>query len=381
MLFGVASVRQRRFWFWSALVFSLLAGVVWRPLGRYWRAFEFLTTLAGLGKSGPPRAAVPVTSEELTLAGSSGPIRARIYFRADRPRGPGVVVAHGVHYQGIDERRLVPFAQSLAREGLVVLTPELEELADYRITGQGILVIEDSVRYLASRRDHVEGTRVGLLGFSFAGGLALVAAGLPELRGKLSFVTSVGGHQDLARVLRFLIHDEISTPRGVLHEKAHEYGLVVLVHANVEHFVPTPDVPVLRAAFKSWLEEDRPRARALASECTTAEGERLWSLLEHGELQTLGPELDALLATQKNELSSLSPRGHLKEIDAPVYLLHGAHDAVIPPAETDFGALELENDGAPHAALVSPLLEHVEVNGSSGLNDQLDLLVFMSHLF
>jgi pimeloyl-ACP methyl ester carboxylesterase len=375
----VVSVRRRRFWLWGALVFSLFAGVAARPFGRYWRAFEFLTTLARLGKSGPAHATVAVASEELTLPGSSGPIRARLYFRVDRPRGPGVVVAHGVHYQGIDERRLVPFAEGLAREGLVVLTPELSDLADYRITSQGIGVIKDSVRYLASRRDHVEGTRVGLLGFSFAGGLALVAAGLPELRGQLSFVTSVGGHQDLSRVLRFLVHDEIETPRGIIHEKSHEYGLVVLVHANLEHFAPAPDLAPLGAAFKAWLEEDRPRARALARECTTPEAERLWSLLERGELQTLGPELDALLATQKSELASLSPRGHLKEIDAPVYLLHGAHDAVIPPSETDFGALELEN--APHAALVSPLLEHVEVNGSSGLKDQLDLLVFMSHLF
>ena len=367
--------RQRR---WLAAVVVLLLAAAWHPALRYAHAAQFLEALSLLGKSEPPRA-VRVTSEELVIPGAAGPIRARLYFRADRPRGPGVVVAHGVHYRGIDERRLVPFARALAREGLVVLTPELAELADYRITASGIGVMTQAVRYLMTRRDHVSDERVGLLGFSFAGGLALVAAALPELHGKLSFVTSVGGHQDLARVLHFLIHDQIATPRGLEHQKAHEYGLVVLVYQRIEAFVPAPDVPVLRAAFKAWLEEDRSGARTFASQRTTAAGERLWSLLEAGTLNTLGPELDRMLASEQRELAALSPSGHLRAIDAPVYLLHGAHDSVIPPSETDFGDGELGN--VPHAALVSPLIEHVEVSGAAGLSAKLKLLAFMANLF
>jgi dienelactone hydrolase len=382
MLRAVASVSRRSRWFAGLFVLALCFFAFARPLGRYARAADFLLALSHIGKKGDARANADgpeVVAEDLTLELSAGRVRARLYYRADRPRGPGVVVAHGVHYQGIDEKRLVPFARALAREGLVVLTPELAELADYRITGSGVGIIEDSVSYLESRRDHVSADRVGLLGFSFAGGLALVAAARPELEGKLSFVTSVGGHQDLSRVLHFLIHDEITTPAGVVHEKAHEYGLVVLVYGNLEHFAPAPDLPVLRGAFKAWLEEDRARARTFASQCTTAEGKRLWGLLESGTLGTLGPELDRLLAAQRAELSALSPSGHLHEIDAPVYLLHGAHDSVIPPSETSFGDRELGS--TPHAALVSPLLEHVEVNGAAGLGAELDLLAFMAHLF
>jgi dienelactone hydrolase len=284
-----------------------------------------------------------------------------------------------VHYRGIDERRLVPFARGLAEQGLVVLTPEITDLADYRITASGVGIISDAVRYLASRGDHVTGERVGVLGFSFAGGLALVASTLPELHGKLASVTSVGGHQDLSRVLHFLIHDEISTPTGVQREKAHEYGLVVLLYGNLQKFVPAADLPAMRAAFKAWLEEDFPRARAEATRRTTPEANRLWSLLEKGQLQTLAPELDALLATQTAELSALSPGGRLHQIDAPVFLLHGARDSVIPPSETNWGDREL--GATPHDALVSPLLEHVEVSGAAGLHEKVRLLGFMAHLF
>jgi dienelactone hydrolase len=368
---------RRRMGLAGVLTLVVLVAFAWGPVMRYRRAADFLTTLSELGKAetSPGR----VSTEEVTIPGAAGKIRARLYFLSDRPRGTGLVVAHGVHHQGIDERRLVPFARGLAEQGLVVLTPEITDLADYRITVSGVGIISEAVSYLASRRDHVTSERVGILGFSFAGGLALVASASPELHGKLSSVTSVGGHQELSRVLHFLIHDEIKTPTGVQHEKAHDYGLVVLLYGNLERFVPATDLPVMRAAFKAWLEEDFPRARAEATRRTTPEAKRLWSLLEKGQLQTLAPELDALLATQAEQLSALSPAGRLHQIDAPVFLLHGAHDSVIPPSETSWGDRELGT--APHGALVSPLLEHVEVSGAAGLREKVRLLDFMAHLF
>src|SRR5688572_7079275 len=172
---------RRRAGLVGVLSLVLLLVLAWRPLARYWRAAEFLATLSELGKTEPGGSYI--STEEVTIPGATAKIRARLYYRSDQPRGPGLVVAHGVHYQGIDERRLVPFARSLAQQGLVVLTPEIADLADYRITASGVGVIRDAVGYLASRTDHVTRERVGVLGFSFAGGLALVAAAQPELRG------------------------------------------------------------------------------------------------------------------------------------------------------------------------------------------------------
>ena len=366
------------------LILSVLFG--WGPIARYARAAQFLQRL-----SHPPSAdavaltAPKVVSRDVSIAGERGPIRARLYFRADQPRGAGIVVAHGVHYQGIDERRLVPFVRGLAESGLTVLTPELTDLADYRITSSGVSVIRDSVRYLADS-GQVTGDRVGLLGFSFAGGLSLVAAEDPETSRLLSFVTSVGGHHDLRRVLRFLIHNEIETPKGIVHTPAHEYGLVVLVYGNLEHFVPETDLPAMRAAFKAWLKEDRKAAREFAQARSTPEADHLWQLLESGKLQSLAPELDALLESQREQLSGLSAVGKLAQITVPVYLLHGSHDSVIPPSETDAAGLELDAAEhqalavAGHLALVSPLLEHVEVSKSAGLGDQLALVSFMAQL-
>jgi len=372
--------KRSRGWFGFALfllgVATLLALA---PLARRARAALFLERLAHApAAASSPTVALEVVSRDLTIEGEQGPIRARLYFRADRPRGAGIVVAHGVHYRGIDEARLTPFARALAESGLVVLTPELAQLADYRITPASVSVIRSSVAYLASDHVHVEGDRVGLLGFSFAGGLSLVAAEAPETARRLSFVTSVGGHHDLRRVLRFLIHDELETPTGVVHSPANEYGLVVLIYGNLEQFVPAVDLQPVRAGFKAWLQEDRPRARVLAKLRTTPEANELWQLLETQHLQTLAPRLDALLESQRQQLSSLSAAGHLKALGLPVYLLHGAHDTVIPPSETDAAGIELST--AEHEALVSPLIEHVEVVHQASYTDKLALVSFMAHM-
>lgn len=364
---------------WLVLLgMALVAWVVWRPAARYLRAAQFLRHMSQPAAQTAASLAPVVLTRELSIPGQNGPVRARLYFRADQPRGEGIVVAHGVHYRGIDEARLVPFARGLAESGLTVLTPELADLADYRITSNGVGVIRDAVRYLAADREHVLSERVGLLGFSFAGGLSLVAAEAPATAEHLSFVTSVGGHHDLRHVLRFLIHNEIETPSGILPLKAHEYGLVVLLYGNLEQFVPASDVAAMRAGFKAWLQEDRKAARELAKARATPEANQLWELLEAGKLQTLAPRLDALLESQQGQLAALSPAGRLAAATVPVYLLHGAHDNVIPPSETDAAGIEL--GAARHLALVSPLIEHVEVSKSAGLGDQLALVSFMAQL-
>jgi dienelactone hydrolase len=360
----------------AVLGLALAALLGWSPAARHLRAVQLLQRLSGPAPAAEHAPAIQ--TEAVLIPRSSGAIRGRLYFRADRQTGPGIVVAHGVHYRGIDEQRLVRFARALADSGLTVLTPALEELADYRITPGSVGILRESVSYLASRRDRVERERVELLGFSFAGGLALVAAQDADTARHLTSVTSVGGHHDLRRVLRFLIHNEIETPSGTLRKPAHEYGLVVLIYGNIEHFVPQADVPVLRAGMQAWLQEDRKRARELAKARTTPEAERLWQLLETQQLQTLAPELDRLLASQAAVLAGLSSAGQLRALKLPVYLLHGSHDSVIPPSETDAAALELA--GAEHQALVSPLLEHVEVSKTAGLGEQLALVSFIANL-
>src|SRR6478735_12766611 len=140
---------MRRFWPRGVVFLGLLllaAFFAWRPGVRYVRAAQFLRNMSQPAATADSPV---VLTRDLSIAGEHGPIRARLYFRADQPRGEGIVVAHGVHYRGIDEGRLVPFARGLAESGLSVLTPELADLADYRITSRGGGERRDAERNLA----------------------------------------------------------------------------------------------------------------------------------------------------------------------------------------------------------------------------------------
>jgi dienelactone hydrolase len=362
----------------TAVALGAAVALGWSPGHRYWRAGKMLSALSSAHASAAEAGPDALVEEDLTVDGAGGRFRARIYRQRGQTSGRGLIVGHGIHHEGMNEHRMVPFARELARAGLVVMTPEMTDLADYRITRQGVSVIRDAAVYLRGRHDIVDDAPVGLLGFSFAGGLSLVAAAEPELAGRVAYVVSVGGHHDLERVLRFLIRNEVETPTGVRPMQAHDYGLVVLLYGSVDRFAPEADRAPLRDALRAALHQDRPAAVAAAARLTTDRGRELWQLADTKKLQSMAPQLEALVDDQRAELAALSPRGRLAAIRAPVYLVHGTGDSVIPASEAEWASAELGK--AEHITLVTPLMEHVEVNKPAGVGDKLALLRFIAQM-
>jgi len=311
-----------------------------------------------------------------TLGEDRRAFRARLYV-PDGNVEQCLVLGHGVHYKAIDDPRLIRFASELSRSGAAVLTPELADLADYRITRSGADVLGDAVRFL-SEHCLTTGGKVGLIGFSFAGGLSLIAAQEPDVSSRLSFVTSVGGYHDLSRVLRFFLANEVVAPGGIVPKRAHEYGLVVLLYGHLEALVPEEDYFVARDAVRAWLHEDRKLAWTLASERTTKEAESLFVRIAGGQAAFYRPVLEDIVSRSARDLAELSPRGKLATLPIPVYLLHGTGDSVIPPEETLWAERELS--GRPHRALITPLLEHVKLGSTDALADAAKLVDFMSLL-
>ena len=52
-----------------------------------------------------------------------------------------MVVLHGVHHLGIEEPRLMNFARALSTHGILIMTPEMADLADYHVEPTAIDVI------------------------------------------------------------------------------------------------------------------------------------------------------------------------------------------------------------------------------------------------
>ncbi len=311
-----------------------------------------------------------VAEESATVETPQGPMRARFYW----PRGvsdpPGMVVCHGVHHLGVDEPRMMRFARAIASSGVAVLTPELKELADYHIDPRSITTIGRAAVMLKAR---VKRSGVGVLGLSFAGGLSLLAASEPEFAPSIDFVVAVGAHDDLERVAKFFVSDEIDTADGgKLKLHAHDYGAVVLVYMYVDHFFSPRDVPSAREAIRLWLWEDFDAARAEAKKLSTEGQDKIALVFGHRE-DALRPEIERVIALHTVDMKRVSPHDRLEGLRARVFLLHGEGDTVIPATETRWLAHDVPQ-GALADALVSRAIVHVDLEGEPTIYERYDIV-------
>jgi dienelactone hydrolase len=301
-----------------------------------------------------------------------GTLRTRAYQPA-RATGRGIVLVPGVHAAGIDEPRLIGFARDLAALGHPVLSIELPDLMHYEITTRTTDMIEDAAAW-ASRRPEYNGEdqRIGLLGISFGGGLSIVAAGRPSIRGSVAFVMALGGHADLPRTLKYLctgLQADGST------RPPHDYGLAIVLLGAARLVVPAPQVAPLRAAILSFLEASRldmvdktqaaaefARAKTLA--VTLDEPAKTYmGYVNDRDVARLGPVLLPHVGALGGDPSLSPERSPLPS--APMYLLHGTDDNVVPAIESTLLARYAAAHGAHARALLTPLITHAEVDRGS----------------
>ncbi len=312
----------------------------------------------------------PVASEATTFLTRSGSVRARLY----RPEGlsdvPALVLVHGIHKDGMDEARLKTFAQSLAATGLLVLTPHVPSLADYRIEKSAVELIGWSAEALHRQTRR----RVGVMGLSFAGGLCLVTAADRRFAPSIGYVLAVGAHDDLERVANFLLTNEIPTPGGeTLRLPADPYGVLLFAYAYAAALLAPADVEPGRAALRYWLWGETDKARDQA-ERLSPEGKATLQAIWEGDRATILPILRRQLERQRAALRSVSPHDVLAKVRCPVFLVHGAHDAVVPCSETRWLARGL---GGRCRVLISPAVGHVEVAATATPAEKLEVTQFL----
>jgi dienelactone hydrolase len=314
----------------------------------------------------------PVRTELRTIPAPT-PLAARFYYPAGRGNAPTVIVLHGVHHLGIEEPRLVAFATALSSHGFLAITPELNDLADYRITPQTIESIGECAHFVRQS----SGKPATIIGLSFAGGLALMAAAEPRWRDDIGLILAVGAYDDLQRVLEYYATNLMIWPSGnVTRLTAHEYGPLVAVYDYPEEFFSPRDLPAARTALRYLLWENRERAQAEAQQLSP-QGEKFFELLFQHHIDVLSPVLLRGIRKYHDVLAAISPHGHLADLETSVYLLHGAADDIVPPSETAW----LEREIAPRClrmTLISPVISHLEFSASPTLTDKLKLVHFMS---
>lgn len=320
---------------------------------------------------------VPVTTRDSdfqieTPAGKKL-VHARLYLPEGKPDAPALVIFHGVHHLGVDEPRLVSFAAAMASCGIRVLTPELPGIKDYHVSQDSVQMIGESVKWFAAQTRG----RVGVMGLSFAGGLALVAAEDPAYGPSFKFVVAVGSQDSMARVTEYYQTGRDVRPDGTVEVlPAHEYGPLVIEYEYLEGFLPATDLEPVRAVLRAHLYED-PKGEAAAMLLLNDAQKREALELEDASLPATHAKIAAAIAGHSYEFSELSPELGLRTLTTPVYLLHGEADNVIPAAETLWMASELSSKTLK-ASLVSPVLSHIDLDAKVGAREEWRLVHFFA---
>lgn len=375
------------------VVAILLAAVGYLSLP-YARALSLIVRAANMGGSveafANGRARAVTIEQPTTIPSRHGNVPARFY-RPDGGFDRTVLLVPGIHAMGIDEPRLTGLALDLAGSGVGVMTMALPDLQRYEITARSTDVIEDAVTWISRRADLAADARVGVVGISFAGGMAIVAAGRPSIRDRVAFVLSFGGHGDLQRVIRYLCTGEAPHAEGVEIHPPHDYGVAVVLYGMASRVVPPEQVEPLREGIRTFLWASQltlvdqqqadatfAKARTMATMLPEPAATHLRDVNDRN-VKTLGPVLVPHISDTAAD-RAISPQRAPAPPDAPVYLLHGAGDTVIPPVESVLLADYLRSRDADVRVLLSRLITHAEVDQSAAASETLKLVSFWASL-
>ncbi len=380
---------MRRVLIWTLVVLIIVAAAGYSAAVPYVRAASLFVRSANLGGRveafADARARVVDVEEPHLVPTRQGEVTAQFY----RPRGSvsrAVLLVPGVHSFGVREPRLMALARDLAGSGVAVMTMGLPDLMGYQITARSADVIEDAVAWMAKRQDLAPDGKVGMVGISFAGGLSIVAAGRESIRDKVAFVVSFGGHGNLGRVLRYLATGEAVQAPGVVTHPPHDYGVAVILYAAADRVVAPSQVEGLRDGIRTFLYAsqltlvDMTQANAMfakAREMVKGLPEPSATYLQwvnDRNVKEMGPLLVPHLGSQADEAASpeLAPAPPA----APVFLLHGDQDTVIPTAESIVLSNYLRDKGADVRVLVSHIITHAELDRTAAASESWKLVSF-----
>jgi dienelactone hydrolase len=374
----------------SATFLIAAAAAVSLVAGPYLRAAALIVRATGT-EGWPGRLArwdaSSVTEAAAEIPTRYGPAHAVLYRPAGRVSRSALLVS-GVHPAGAEESRLRGLARDLAGAGFGVVTPEIADLMNYRITSRATDTIEDAARWLSGRADLAPDHRVGLMGISFSGGLAIVAAGRPALRNHIAYVFSFGGYGSLPRVLKYLCGGAGSAAASGA-PPPHDYGVAVVLYGVVDRVVPPAQVSLLREGVLTFLSAsslagiDRPRSEELFAKARALEAQMpdpaatLMHEVNTRDVSALGPRLLPHIGALGDD-PSLSPERSPAPA-APVYLLHALGDNVTPTAETPRLGAYLEQYTRVRV-LLTPLVAHAGVSPDARASDLWPLVSFWTDL-
>jgi hypothetical protein len=298
-----------------------------RPIRAVARAAIFLLKIFPMLPSQPVDwVTKPPVIEKVRYPTRFGQVEGEVYRPSAGGPHPAMLVCLGVVPFGVDHPQVPILGRALARAGFVALLYWSPSMRDFRLDPEDVENIPLAYNWLIEQ-PYVDPARSGLLGTCVGGSFALMAAGSPLIRDRVSFISAYAPYSSLWTFAQDVASQ--SRPCGEGREPWQVDPLTRKVFVfSMTSFLEPAEAEWFRSAFAS---ESRP----LASRDLSADGQAVYSLLTALDEDDAQEALHGLPSIMQERLSVLSPMNYLKDIHAPlIVLLHDRGDQVIPVSES-----------------------------------------------
>jgi dienelactone hydrolase len=365
-----------RLWVARAMLFCLLVAGCFISLTAWGRSLtRSALLLPALMDATEPAPLVvagdAVRFRRMTISSQNGPVFLDIY----EPAGTPPLIPGGreaiIDVVGVGDNRNVPqlvnLSRSLAREGVVVVNVGTPALFRYQVSARDGEAVVQAFQFL-EHWPGVDPRRIGMIAFSAGATLACVGAADPRIRDRVAFVAILGGYFDVTSLLR------------TLGERAQN----VNGHIQPWQPIPTPlytltsTVSSLLTPTENQLLQQAFPANTIGPPLTAQQQARLspsaaafYHLLEGDEPDNVAHNLAALSPAMQTLLMQLSPMSVVKQIRAPIHLLHDRNDPSIPFSQSQEFAATLARLHHPYDFAAYSIFYHVEVESNLNLSQWL----------
>ncbi|PYS40834.1 MAG: hypothetical protein DMG14_09285 [Acidobacteria bacterium] len=260
-------------------------------------------------------------------------------YTGDHAYSP-LLIVHGVNPTGKNSLDLVRISEALAQVGYQVFVPDFVEMRRQHLQPEEAAHIKAVFQFI--------GKNAAIACFSYGCGPAMIAAADADIRDHVRFALAFGGYFDIRETLEFVVTGP---------ETSIAYLKWVYLGANSDLVADETDRARLRTlaehrGSESPLEADAP-------EKLSPEAKALLAIFSASTPEDFRTRLDAGPENLRRRLDALSPSKFVQQLRAPLILIHGINDPVIPAQQTIEFAEAARANGLSYSLTLLRMYGHV----------------------
>jgi dienelactone hydrolase len=249
---------------------------------------------------------------------------------------PAIVFVNGATRLGRREPEVQDLARGLARAGFLVLVPDLSGLGEGVLSERTVEATVAAARAIAAWPD-VRGGRVGFVGVSLGGTLALLAAESPRLAGQISVVAAIAPYTDLKEVIRLATTGYRREGNLLIRYPTDPYVGLVVARSLAAALTPSNAQRELVARLAAIGDDDPDPLVGFRTSPPSGfppEAEPVVALIANRDLRRFDDLYAALPAGVRSAIARLSPLTRARRLQAPVELAAPPLDKYFPVSQS-----------------------------------------------